>query len=215
MSGTESVQHYWDTNASSFDALYESEGSLSRAFNAIFRKALFERIRLAANEIRKVNDATVLDVGCGSGRTALPLARAGAKHVTGVDFAPQMIELATRAARTSGLESRCTFKVGDFARDDVGGPFDFVTALGVFDYIDDRVPFLKRMLELSNRAALFSVPKPSLVRANLRKVRYGRFGVNVHFYKERDIQKLARDAGATSTEILPIPAGYFVVCRRS
>src|SRR5262249_22293943 len=145
MPATDSVQRYWDKNAATFDALYDSRGRLDRAFNAVFRRALFERIRLAASEIAKIPDATVLDVGTGSGRTAIPLARAGAKLVTGLDFAPQMIELATRAAREAGVADRCTFRVGNFLDEGFAERFDFVTALGVFDYVDDPVPFLRRM----------------------------------------------------------------------
>jgi 2-polyprenyl-3-methyl-5-hydroxy-6-metoxy-1,4-benzoquinol methylase len=213
MFGTDSVQRYWDNNASSFDALYAADNRFGRAFNAVFRRALFERIRMAADEIRKVPQATVLDVGCGSGRTTIPLAHAGAAHAKGIDFAPHMIELAREAAKAAGLHERCTFVVGDFTTEDAGGPFDFVTALGVFDYVDEPVPFLRRMLELSRHGAIFSVPKPSLVRANLRKLRYGKHGVNVHFYTRSAIQSVCDRAGAKTTKIEPIPAGYLVVCQ--
>ena len=212
MFGTDSVQRYWDKNASSFDALYASDSRLGRAFNSVFRRALFERIRMAADEIRKVSDATVLDVGCGSGRTTIPLAQAGAKQVTGIDFAPQMIDLAREAAKTAGVDGRCSFVVGDFTTEDAGGPFDFVTALGVFDYVDEPVSFLRRMLELSKRGAMFSVPKPSLVRANLRKFRYGKHGVNVHFYTSAQIRDFCDRAGARNTKITAIPSGYFAFC---
>jgi len=212
---TDSVQRYWDKNATEFDSLYDSGSRLRRAFNAVFRKALFERIRIATDEIRRVKDATVLDVGCGSGRTTLPIAKVNTKHVTGVDFAPQMIDLAKRAASEAGLAEKCTFVVADFMSADLGGPFDYVTALGVFDYVATPVPFLRRMLELSRHGAIFSVPVPSLVRANLRKVRYGRHGVTVHFYEEEDLRRLGRDAGAASTRIVKMPAGYVVICQKS
>jgi 2-polyprenyl-3-methyl-5-hydroxy-6-metoxy-1,4-benzoquinol methylase len=215
MPATDSVQRYWDKNASSFDALYESGTPFHRAFNAVFRKALFERIRLAADVIQQVDGATVLDVGCGSGRTTIPLARVGKTQVTGIDFAPHMIELARKAAADAHVEDRCKFVVGDFTKDTAGGPFDFVTALGVLDYVDDPVPFVRRMLDLSKRAIMFSVPKPSLVRANLRKLRYGRHGVNVHFHKAAECRRIAEAAGAKSITVHPIPAGYFVTCLRA
>ncbi len=213
MPATDSVQRYWDKNASEFDSLYESGTPFHRAFNAVFRKALFERIRLAAEQINQIEGATVLDVGCGSGRTTIPLARAGSCKVTGIDFAPQMIELAEKAAKEARVDDRCKFIVGDFTKEDAGGPFDFVTAQGVLDYVDDPVPFVRRMLELSKRSVMFSAPKPSLVRGNLRKLRYGRHGVNVHFYTAADLRRICEGAGAKSTTILPIPAGYFVTCR--
>jgi 2-polyprenyl-3-methyl-5-hydroxy-6-metoxy-1,4-benzoquinol methylase len=212
MPATDSVQRYWDKNASNFDALYESGTPLHRAFNAVFRKALFERIKLAADVIKQVEGATVLDVGCGSGRTTIPLARVPSTQVTGIDFAANMIELARKAAAEANVEDRCKFVVGDFTKDAAGGPFDYVTALGVLDYVDEPVPFVRRMLELSKRAIMFSVPKPSLVRANLRKLRYGRHGVNVHFHTAAEIRKIGEAAGAKSTTVKPIPAGFFVTC---
>ena len=212
MAETDPLQQYWDKNASSFDLLYDSPKPWERAFNAVFRRALFERIRLAAVEVKKIRDCRVLDVGCGSGRTAIPLARAGAKHVTGVDFAPQMIAIANDAARQASVSDRCTFKVGDFMNEAPDEPFDVVTALGVFDYVDEPLPFLRRMLELAKETTVFSAPKPSVVRANLRKLRYGRHGVNVHFYTEQELVRLGRDAGAGSTVIHRVPAGYVVVC---
>lgn len=47
-------------------------------------------------------DARVLDVGCGYGRVALPLARAG-RAVTGVDLSADLIEVARDRAAREGL----------------------------------------------------------------------------------------------------------------
>lgn len=52
----------------------------------------------------------VLDIGCGSGQTAIPAARAGLR-VTGVDIAANLIEHARERARIEGLDAR--FDVGD------------------------------------------------------------------------------------------------------
>lgn len=47
-------------------------------------------------------DGKVLDVGCGYGRIALPLARAG-YEIEGLDLSPTLIEAARRAADAEGL----------------------------------------------------------------------------------------------------------------
>ncbi len=47
-------------------------------------------------------DGKVLDVGCGYGRIALPLARAG-YEIDGLDLSPSLIEAARRAADAEGL----------------------------------------------------------------------------------------------------------------
>jgi ubiquinone/menaquinone biosynthesis C-methylase UbiE len=52
-----------------------------------------------------------LDLGCGDGTTALPLARSGAE-VVGIDIARNLVEAGNRRAAEAGL-SRLTFQEGD------------------------------------------------------------------------------------------------------
>src|SRR5262245_39359129 len=54
---------------------------------------------------------TVLDVACGPGLVACPLAEV-ARHVTGIDLTPAMIEQAQARQRTKGLVN-LTWVVGD------------------------------------------------------------------------------------------------------
>lgn len=54
--------------------------------------------------------SSVLDLGCGTGRTTIPLAEAGYR-VRGVDLTPRMIEAARRIARARRLE--IDYEVGD------------------------------------------------------------------------------------------------------
>ena len=54
--------------------------------------------------------ASVLDIGCGTGRTTIPLHKIGFK-VTGIDFAPKMIELAKRIAHKKRIGVK--YKVND------------------------------------------------------------------------------------------------------
>ena len=67
----------------------------------------------AAEFIERLNlktDEEVLDVACGTGNSAIPAARAGAK-VTGVDIAPNLIEQARKRAEAEGVN--CQFDEGD------------------------------------------------------------------------------------------------------
>jgi SAM-dependent methyltransferase len=63
----------------------------------------------------------VLDVGAGTGRVTLHLARAG-HEVTGLDIDPQMLDVLTR--RAAGLPVRTV--VADAARFELDGPFGLV-----------------------------------------------------------------------------------------
>src|SRR6266404_4579554 len=52
-----------------------------------------------------------LDLGCGDGTTAVPLARAGAE-VTGIDIARNLVEAGNKRAAKAGL-TRLKFQEGD------------------------------------------------------------------------------------------------------
>jgi len=53
----------------------------------------------------------VLDLGCGDGTTAVPLARMGAE-VVGIDIAKNLVDAGNKRAAESGL-NRLTFQEGD------------------------------------------------------------------------------------------------------
>ncbi len=57
-------------------------------------------------------DGPLLELGCGTGRLLLPLARAG-YHVTGVDLSPAMLEVARGKVEAAGLEDRITLVQAD------------------------------------------------------------------------------------------------------
>ena len=71
--------------------------------------------------------ARVLDVACGTGQTAIPMSRAGAK-VTGVDIATNLIEQARSRAQAEHLDAR--FEEGDAEiLPYADGSFDIVVSL--------------------------------------------------------------------------------------
>src|SRR5579885_1645696 len=70
-----------------------------------------ESLRLLIDLARVGPDDDVLDVACGPGLVACPLA-AVARHVTGIDLTPAMIEQARAKQRAKGL-SNLTWLVGD------------------------------------------------------------------------------------------------------
>lgn len=88
----------------------------------------------------------VLDVACGAGQTAIPMARAGAK-VTGIDLAANLVEQARAMSKAEKLDAR--FDEGDAEM----LPYDDAS----FDMV------------ISLIGAMFA-PRPELVAAELKRV---------------------------------------------
>jgi SAM-dependent methyltransferase len=69
---------------------------------------------------------SILELACGTGRAAIPLALAG-HRVVGVDYAPEMIEIAEMKRNAAGLsEKRLGLQVGDMLDLNLREKFDWV-----------------------------------------------------------------------------------------
>jgi ubiquinone/menaquinone biosynthesis C-methylase UbiE len=81
----------------------------------------------------------VMDLGCGDGTTALPLARAGA-HVLGIDIARNLVEAGNKRAAEAGL-TQLKFREGDATN--LEGVFDdtFDLSISIFGAMFAPKPF--------------------------------------------------------------------------
>lgn len=87
---------------------------------------------------RPLEGKTALDVGCGAGLLAEPLARLGGQ-VTAIDAAPELIEAARAHATGSGL----SIDYRAVAVEDLKGKFDLVTSMEVIEHVADPQAFVK------------------------------------------------------------------------
>lgn len=206
------VQDYFVRHAARFDGLYGGDNMATRVFDRVFRKPMYERYRLTIEALADAKGKQYLDLGCGSGRYAINLARLGAR-VVGIDFSDAMLQLARRYAKEERVEGKVEFHEGDMNRwmDETGEHFDAAFAMGVFDYLDDPSGTLRRMLNVADRA-LLSIPAPEFPRAQLRRLRYKRQNCPVYFFTREQMEDMVARAGGKILSVKPLGrrSGYFV-----
>ena len=208
MQSLERVRDYFNREAVRFDAIYEARKPLYQRFgDALFRRVVVERFHLICNLAPLPGQWTVLDVGCGSGRYALALAATGAARVVGVDVAASMIELAREQATAAGVAARCEFAVSAFLDFNSTERFDVVVATGYFDYLEDPLPHLKKMVAMCRGRVFVSVPKRWEIRVPTRKMRFAVERGYVRFYGKQEFLKLAVAAGLPAERVSMIDLG--------
>jgi S-adenosylmethionine-dependent methyltransferase len=85
-----------------------------------------------------------LAVGCGTGATAVRLARLG-MHVTLLDSSPAMLDIATRTAQEPGVSDRVVLQHGDATRLTNlfhSASFDAIVCHNLLEYLDDPIAVL-------------------------------------------------------------------------
>ncbi len=201
-----SFDGYFDRRSDRFASFYGNE----RLTRALGRGALFDRLRFAMRVAKETGAKRVLDVGCGSGPLFEPLAREGV-HVTGLEPAPGMLELARgEAARFPGMVEVREASWEDLDEHD---EWDLAVALGVFDYVNVPEQLLQRLGQAAP-SVVASFPSPGL-RTEFRKVRYGRGGVSVYGYSRERLAELADGNGLGIQELAQLGrAGYAVHFQR-
>jgi ubiquinone/menaquinone biosynthesis C-methylase UbiE len=130
-----------------------------------------EQARVLANMIGRIHERTILDVGTGTGRAALLLARGGAK-VTAVDASEQMLEVARQRAAEQMLNVR--FLRGDaHALDFKDCSFDVVVCLRVLMHAPDWRQCLTELCRVADRLVIFDYPSArsaALVQSVMRRM---------------------------------------------
>jgi ubiquinone/menaquinone biosynthesis C-methylase UbiE len=158
----------------------------------------------------------ILDVGCGGGRYSVVVAQLGAEHVTGVDFAPNMIELARGLAEKQDLqESQIDFVCGDETEVALEKPANAAIVMGVFDYVEDPAAFLTRMLDKLTDRVVASFPVKWNVWTPQRLIRYRLFkNCPLYFYSRSRVENLMKCCNVGSFEILDAQRDYVVVMKK-
>lgn len=208
------VRDHFHDDAERFDAIYETKkGPFASFVDNWWRGVVQKRLELNVEKLRPFEGKKILDVGCGSGRFCIAFAKEGAKHIVGIDFAKGMIEIADRLANQAGVGDNCEFVVGSFPDDiDISeAPFDACTGNGFFDYIENPVPIVTAMRELTKGKLIMSFPKAVEWRVPIRRVRFWLKGTPLFLYREAQVRDILAQSGVTDFEFIHLDRDYLVV----
>ncbi len=198
----ENQRKYWDSAVSEFDSIYaRNKSKFQNWLDATFRWDMYARFEYTIQHSEPIAGKTILDVGCGTGRFVFEYLKRGAKHVTGIDIAENMLAVCRQRAQTEGVNERCTFIQTDLLQFKPADRFDICIGIGLFDYIPDALPVLTKMREVTRDRVIASLPRLWTWRAPVRRVRLALKGCDVYFYSKEKVDGLIKNAGFSHSEV--------------
>jgi ubiquinone/menaquinone biosynthesis C-methylase UbiE len=119
---------------------------------------------------REFREGRIIDVGCGSGATAIVLAQAFPRsEVVGIDLSESLLRLASQAAQAAGLADRVRFEPGDAERIPYDeDSFDIVLSLNMVHIVEYPIQMLDEIERIL-------VPDGALFIVDLRRSWLGLF----------------------------------------
>ena len=142
---------WWDPNGS--EAMLHKLNPVRLAY---IRDQVDQHWSLDEHSLKPLRGKTALDVGCGAGLLAEPLARLGAK-VTAIDAAPELIAAAQVHARGQGLD--IDYRVSTV--EELRGTFDLVTSLEVIEHVAEPASFVNALAARLAPAGLMILSTPN------------------------------------------------------
>jgi magnesium-protoporphyrin O-methyltransferase len=138
-----------------------------------------------------LENADVLELGCGRGELALELLQDGASNVVGFDLSSDAIEYAQRIAREDGVASRAEFRSGNAATADLPRR-EVVVHHRVICCYPDSSQLLANSIGAAGRMYAFSMPRSRGIWGLFVKVAL-RFENLIHLLKRRGFRAYVHD----------------------
>jgi 2-polyprenyl-6-hydroxyphenyl methylase/3-demethylubiquinone-9 3-methyltransferase len=145
------ARDWWDPTGS--EAMLHKLNPVRLAY---IRDMVDQHWSLDEHSLKPLAGKTALDVGCGAGLLAEPLARLGAA-VTAVDAAPELIEAARDHAAGQGL----TIDYRAMPVEAVRGRFDLVTSMEVIEHVADPAAFVQALAKRLAPGGLLILSTPN------------------------------------------------------
>ena len=214
MKDEQGVKDFFSDYAEDFDSIY-GDGKPRNLFNRItdklFRQSMYERYKRTIDFLTNSDVKTVLDVGCGSGRYSLDLAKNG-MIVTGVDLAQKMLNIAQSNSQKAGFENN-TYIVGSYFDVKIDKKHDAAILMGLFDYISNPEELFVKLKRDTGKYILASFPKPGGVLGWQRKIRYNMRNCQLFYYSKESLEELMSASDISNYEIQDNHREYFLIAK--
>ncbi len=165
---------------------------------------------------------TVLELGCGTGTTALKLADAVA-YITGSDISGAMVEIANGKAEEQGAANVDFFQTDAFASEMEEGFYDAILAYNLLHLLPDPAGVARRANDLLKPGGYF-ISKTVCIGSMLflwppiiKLMQLAGIAPYVQFMKPRDVEGVLEAAGFEIVEarsFTKAPNSWFVVARK-
>ncbi|MDR2007068.1 MAG: class I SAM-dependent methyltransferase [Acidaminococcales bacterium] len=141
--------------------------------NPIYRYLISHFIQQLIKFTDIIRPSSILELGCGEGFLAIPLAQKGYR-VRGIDLREDAVEFARKRSQKVGLEHLLSFEFGDINHLDLGVEYraDLVICCEVLEHLESPNEALCTISRLAPNAVL-SVPREPLWRIlNMSRLKY-------------------------------------------
>jgi hypothetical protein len=141
----------------------------------------------------------------------------GAARVTGLDFAPAMIDVARKNLERVGAIDKCDLIVGDFITYNFDRPFDSVLAMGYYDYILGQKALdehFGKMFQVASRRVVASFPARWSFKTFPRWVWLSARNCPVQFYTHADVESMMKRLNVPSFKLIPMSGTIFAIAEK-
>ncbi len=211
------VSIFFDGYAHDFSSIYKEDTKKRSSFDKLmdkwFRFGIEERFNITIDNTKKDSIKSVLDIGCGPGHYVVKFLEQE-KDITALDIAPAMLEITKQRVKAMGSKE-VDFVLEDYIEYKPNKKFDAACVMGFFDYVEDPVKVLKKLLNDVEKEIYISIPDNKGILSLQRRVRYKLRKCPLFLYSKKYLEQCLKDAGCFEiSEITDIDRGYFVTIRK-
>ena len=212
------ISSFFNDYAEDFSSIYKEDikkrSSFNKKMDQLFRKDIEIRFDATIALTEKDSIKSVLDIGCGPGHFVVKFLEQG-KEVTALDIAPSMLEITKKRVKSMQINSKFETILADYAEYEFSNKFDAVCVMGFFDYVQEPVKILKKLLTETNKELYLYFPDNKGWLAWQRKIRYKLRNCPLFLYSKDHLDACLKEADCFHlAEIRDTDRGYYVIIRK-